>query len=162
MKHFDTQLIFDGIEQANFPLKPIYMGLGCGMNITMQTPKKWENVTVMLGVPGQPVRLQAFRGWGVWTAHVASWQFSEPTQVPYDVIAEDEQGRCYWAGRGQLVVMDASIDGLPPEAPPEGYTMRDSEGRLYRLTVEINELGQSTLALTQVNAVGEGEIDEGN
>jgi hypothetical protein len=149
--------------QPNFPLSPVWVGDGSAAvfwfdnlpaNITgislLLTPVGGGDVEEVAGsVTGVP-------GSNMGTVYCAAWLFPDTGTTQYEVVlyAADPAGGAedvaYWAGKGVLTVMAASMEGITPVKPivPKNSYARDPLTGLYHLiTAEQNELGEIVLSV---------------
>lgn len=69
----------------------------------------------------------------------------------YHILANDIKGNPRWLGTGALVVHENPANGTPevaPIIPPDTYIRNPTNGLYYKLTAELNELGEIVTALS--------------
>lgn len=144
----------------NFPLKPCWVGDGsAALFIFPDLQADITGISVLItGIDSGTVQTVAGTiDESTGTVYCAGWLFPGTGTTQYEVIlytadpAGGDDDIAYWAGKGILTIMAASMEGIEPTHPaiiPENSYARDPATGLYHLiTATTNSLGEITLSV---------------
>ena len=93
------------------------------------------------------------QGDGTWCVYLAPTYFPECNyMLQYHVVGTDERNNPRWLGSGVLRVLNSPVDGsavVPDILPKNLYAYNPTTRLYYKVTAEINELGEVSLATEQ-------------
>lgn len=93
------------------------------------------------------------QGDGSYSCYLSPFFFPDVSgSLEYHVVGTDGKGNARWLGTGALVVLDSPANGSPaaPEiVPADTYVRNPVTGLYHKLTAEVNEHGEVTVAVEE-------------
>ncbi len=90
---------------------------------------------------------------GTFRCYLSPFLFPDASgDLKYHVVGTDEEGNPRWLGTGALVVLECPTDGsadAPAIIPADTYVRNPVTGLYHKLTAEVNEHGEVTVAVEE-------------
>lgn len=148
------------VDEAHlgWPLREVWAGALSSLTLYVEdVPPGFTALEVQFGAPG---RAEPFRAAGVrtlggaWRVYAMPWCFPEASDgaLEYQVIGTDAEGGRAWLGTGALHVRANNAGGsseAPAIVPADTYVRNPVTGLYHKLTAEVNEHGEVTVAVEE-------------
>lgn len=144
-------------SHLGWPLRAVWAGALSSLTLHVEdVPPGFTALEVQFGAPGRAAPIRAAgvleRG-GVWRVYAAPWCFPEASDgLEYQVVGTDAEGARAWLGTGSLAVRANNAGGsadAPAIVPADTYVRNPVTGLYHRLTAEVNEHGEVTVAVEE-------------
>ena len=146
------------VDEAHlgWPLRTVWAGALSSLTLYVEdVPPGFTELEVQFGAPG---RAEPFRAagveerCGVWRVYAMPWCFPAASDgaLEYQVVGTDAEGGRAWLGTGALTVRANNAQGsadAPAIIPADTYVRNPVTGLYHRLTAEVNECGEVTVAV---------------
>lgn len=143
-------------SHLSWPLRTVWAGARASLTLYVGgAPDGLAALEVQFGAPGggAPLRAAGTRLCpGLWRVYAAPWCFPEPSDggLAYQIVGTDAEGARTWLGTGALGVRENNAGGTsaaPEIVPADTYVRNPVTGLYHKLTAEVNELGEVTVAV---------------
>ncbi|MDD2598372.1 MAG: hypothetical protein PHO37_03985 [Kiritimatiellae bacterium] len=151
-------------DKPNFPLTPIWVGMGSAALFRVSGLPKIDGLTIRLILrplisDDESIAIDGEVDDGAGRIYAASWYFPTAGQTKYEIIFfippanPGDDPVAYWCGSGQLNIMEAATEaylpGPPPIIPPETYVRNPLTGLYHLVTAIQNDYGDITLSVAE-------------
>ncbi len=147
------------VDEAHlgWPLRAVWAGALSSLTLYVEdVPPGFAAVEVQFGAPGRaaPFRAEGVpERCGVWRVYAMPWCFPEAADgLEYQVVGTDAEGARAWLGTGTLTVRANNAQGsadAPAIIPADTYVRNPVTGLYHKLTAEVNEHGEVTVAVEE-------------
>lgn len=148
------------VDEAHlgWPLRAVWAGALSSLTLYVEdVPPGFTALEVQFGAPGraEPFRAAGVRErCGVWRVYAMPWCFPAASDgaLEYQVIGTDAEGGRAWLGTGTLTVRANNAQGsadAPEIIPADTYVRNPVTGLYHRLTADVNEHGEVTVAVEE-------------